>query len=82
MDYLLWIVLGIVFLIMLIYYGSKEKPIVYAIGSMILGLAILMLLHYCGNSIGFTPQINFFNTMLVLILGVPSILLIFISELI
>jgi len=80
MNYIFWCVWIVCFIIMIIYYSKREKPILSAVSSMICGVCVLIACHFFGHSIGFTPQINPFNTMLSLTLGIPSIILIYISQ--
>lgn len=82
MKYIFWLIWIVCFLIMLFYYGKRKHPLLSAVFSMLCGVTALIVCHFFGHSIGFTPQINFFNTMLSLTLGVPSIALIYISTLI
>ncbi|MGN1412212.1 MAG: pro-sigmaK processing inhibitor BofA family protein [Oscillospiraceae bacterium] len=82
MNYIFWSIWGVCFIIMLIYYSKRRYPIVSAVCSMIFGVSLLIVCHFFGHIIGFSPQINFFNTMLSLTLGLPSIFLIYISTLI
>lgn len=82
MNYIFWSIWGLCFIIMLIYYSKRKHPIISAVTSMIFGVSLLIVCHFFGQSIGFTPPINLFNTMLALTLGLPSIFLIYISTLI
>ncbi|MCC8069776.1 MAG: pro-sigmaK processing inhibitor BofA family protein, partial [Ruminococcus sp.] len=79
MKYIFWLIWIVCFFIMLLYYGKRKHPILSAMLSMFCGVTTLIVCHLFGHSIGFTPQINFFNTMLSLTLGIPSIVLIYIS---
>ena len=47
-----------------------------ALFGMTSGCAALVALHYFGDYIGFAPDINMFNTMVSLILGIPGAVLI------
>ena len=43
---------------------------------MLSGGTVLVLMHYFGSHIGFSPPLNLFNTMISLVLGVPGVILI------
>lgn len=68
----IWAVLGI---IMLRFYAKRKHTIISAAAGMISGSAALILLHFFGSSIGFAPQLNLFNTMVSLILGIPGVIM-------
>lgn len=69
----IWVLLGI---IMLRYYAKRKNTVKSAFFGMISGGIVLMLMHYYGNYIGFSPPLNLFNTMVSLVLGVPGVILI------
>lgn len=82
MSYIFWSIWIVCFILMLIYYSKRRHPIISAVISMLCGISVLVICHFFGHSIGFIPNINLFNTMLALTLGLPSIVLIYISTLI
>lgn len=63
-------------IIMLIYYGRRKKPFSSAVFGMISGCAALVIFHYAGKYVGFSPAINMFNTAVSLVLGAPGAALI------
>ena len=69
----IWVIAGI---IMLIYYGKRKKTLRSALFGMTSGCAALVGFHYFGDYVGFAPDINMFNTMVSLILGIPGAVLI------
>jgi hypothetical protein len=79
MNYIFWAIWIVCYVVMLLYHIKRKTPIFSAVSSMLLGVSLLMVCHYFGQSIGFTPQINLFNTMLSLTLGVAGVLLVYIS---
>jgi hypothetical protein len=82
MQYLYWSIWGVSLIAMLVYYRKRKHPILTATVSMVVGVSSLIACHYLGYSFGFSPPINIFNTMLSLTLGLPSIVLMYISTLI
>ncbi|MGN0622002.1 MAG: pro-sigmaK processing inhibitor BofA family protein [Porcipelethomonas sp.] len=73
----IWIAAGI---IMLVYYGRRKKTFISAFFGMTSGCAALVLLHYFGDHIGFCPDINMFNTVISLVLGIPGTALIMVAN--
>lgn len=69
----IWILAGI---IMLRYYAKRKHTIKSVFFGMLSGGTVLVLMHYFGNHIGFTPPLNLFNTMVSLVLGIPGVILI------
>lgn len=69
----IWVLAG---LIMLRYYAKRKHTVRSALSGMASGGAALMLMHYFGDYIGFTPPLNLFNTAVSLILGIPGVALI------
>lgn len=79
-DYIfkfIWIAIGI---IMLRIYAKRKSTIKSALFGMLSGGAALILLHYFGGYIGFSPPLNLFNTMVSLLLGIPGLTLIVIAN--
>ena len=75
-DYIfkfIWIVAG---LIMLRVYAKRKGTVKSAFVGMLSGGAALILLHYYGSYIGFSPPVNLFNTVVSLVLGIPGVALI------
>ena len=80
-DYIfkiIWIVIGI---IMLRIYAKRKSTIKSVLFGMVSGGTALISLHYFGGYIGFSPPLNLFNTMVSLLLGIPGVALILISNL-
>ena len=69
----IWVITG---LIMLRFYAKRKHTVRSALFGMVSGGASLVLFHYFGSYIGFSPQINMFNTMASLVLGVTGVALI------
>ncbi len=69
----IWCVIGI---IMIIYYARRKHTVRSALAGMLTGGAALILLHYFGDSLGYAPPVNLFNTAVSLVLGVPGAALI------
>lgn len=72
-EKLFWIVWAVVGIIMLLYYTKRRKPLRSAMFGMATGLASLLLCHFYGEAFGFAPEINMFNTMVALVLGIPGV---------
>ena len=73
----IWCVLGA---IMLFYYSKRKHPVLYAMFGMASGGGALLLLHYYGDKIGIVPQLNIFNTMVSLVLGIPGVTMLALTE--
>ena len=69
----IWVLLGI---IMLRYYAKRKHTVKSAFFGMLSGGTVLVIMHYFGSHIVFTPPLNLFNTMISLVLGVPGVILI------
>lgn len=69
----IWVLLGI---IMLRYYAKRKHTVKSAFFGMLSGGTVLVIMHYFGSHIGFSPPLNLFNTMISLVLGVPGVILI------
>lgn len=70
--WLIWAVLGAAMLIYYMRCRHKLRSMLWGITS---GLAGLVLLHYFGSGIGFSPELNLFNIMQAGILGVPGVVM-------
>lgn len=70
--YALWAALGI---FMLIYYLRRRHTVRSILWGMLTGLTGLILLHYFGGVISFSPELNLFNITQAGILGIPGIVL-------
>lgn len=68
----IWVVLGIG---MSFYYLRRRHVIRSLLRGMLTGVAALFLMHYFGNWIGFSPEINLFNLMQAAVLGIPGVIL-------
>lgn len=60
---------------MLIYYIRRKHPFLSALRGSISGLAGLVLMHYLGGIIGFSPEMNLFNITQAALLGIPGVVL-------
>lgn len=69
----IWVVSAI---IMIIYYARRKHTVRSALSGMLSGGAALLLLHYFGDNLGYSPPVNLFNTAVSLVLGVPGAALI------
>lgn len=65
-----------IILIMVVYYAKRKNTIRSAFVGMLSGVAALVLLHYFGDRIGYSPPVNMFNTGVALTLGIPGTALI------
>ncbi len=70
--YALWAALGI---FMLIYYLRRKHTIRSILWGTLTGLTGLILLHYFGGIISFSPELNLFNIAQAGILGIPGVVL-------
>ena len=70
--YGLWAAAGV---FMLIYYLRRKHPFLSVLRGSLSGLAGLILLHYLGGLIGFSPEMNIFNIMQAALLGIPGVIL-------
>ncbi len=75
--YALWTALGI---FMLIYYLRRSHTFRSILWGIFTGLAGLILLHYFGGIINFSPELNLFNITQAGILGIPGVLLMLIMH--
>lgn len=60
---------------MLIYYVRRKHPFLSALRGSLSGLAGLVLMHYLGGIIGFSPEMNLFNIIQAALLGIPGVVL-------
>ena len=72
-----WCILGV---IMLVYYSKRKHPLLSALFGMASGGGTLLLIHFYGEKIGFAAELNFFNTMISLILGLPGACMVALTE--
>lgn len=70
--WLIWAMLGGA---MLIYYIRCTHTVRSMLWGAISGVAALVLVHYAGAVIGFSPELNLFNIMQSGILGIPGVAL-------
>ncbi len=70
--WMIWAVIGIG---MFVYYLRRFHTVRSMLWGTGTGLAALLLLHYCGGIIGFSPQLNLFNLIQAGLLGVPGVIL-------
>lgn len=74
---LIWCILGVV---MLVYYSKRKFPVLSGLFGMMSGGGTLLLLHFYGDKIGIITELNFFNTMISLILGIPGVCMLALTE--
>lgn len=74
---LIWCIAGA---IMLFYYSRRKHPVLYALFGMISGGGTLILVHLYGDKIGISAELNLFNTMVSLILGIPGVCMTVLAE--
>lgn len=74
---LIWCMAGV---IMLVYYSRRKHPVLSALFGMITGGGSLMLINFYGEKIGIFTEMNFFNTMISLIMGIPGTIMIILTE--
>lgn len=72
--------IGAAVLLLLFYIRQRHRIRTFLLGS-ISGVSVLVLLHFYGGFIGFTPPLNAFNLIFSAILGIPGVVLLFLSEL-
>lgn len=77
---ILWILVAVIGVIMLIYYGKTKKPVRNALIGMTTGGLGLLGAHFFGSSLSIGLGLNLFNTAVSLILGVPGVLLLIITS--
>ena len=70
--WMIWVTLGAG---MFIYYLRRFHTVRSLLWGTLTGLAGLILLHYCGGWIGFSPELNLFNIMQAGILGIPGVIM-------
>jgi hypothetical protein len=70
-----WLIWGALGVGMLIYYCRRQHPVRSLLWGTLTGLTGLLLLHYCGTWIGFTPAISLFHLMQAGILGIPGVIM-------
>ncbi len=73
MDMIFTLIWSIAGAIMLVYYAGRKHPLFSAFFGMFSGGGCLLLLYFYGEKIGMTLELNFFNTMISLILGIPGV---------
>ncbi len=79
-NYLYWMLWGIAFLILLVFYIKRQKPVrTFLLGS-ITGLTALFLLHFYGEAIGFAPTLCTTNLLTSSVLGIPGTALIILTH--
>ncbi len=77
-----WLIWGVLGAVMLIYYMRCAHKIRSVLWGTVSGLAGLVLMHYFGGGIGFSPEFNLFNIMQSAILGIPGVVLMSIANLV
>ncbi len=68
-------------LLLLFFYIRCRKRIRTFLIGCISGLSALVLLHFYGGAIGFTPTLCAFNLIISALLGIPGVVLLYLAEL-
>lgn len=74
-ERIFWMIWGVLGGIMLVYYLRRRhriRSVLIGAGS---GLLALLLVHYGGSLIGYTPALNALHLVQSVILGVPGVIL-------
>lgn len=80
-DKILMLILLVAGIFMLIFYGRRKHTVISVVCGMLSGGGALLLMNFFGDSLGYSPPLNLFNTALSLILGVPGAILIMAANL-
>lgn len=75
-----YVIFAIAAIIMLCSYMRSEKPAKTAFGGMVSGIAALLAVHFGGGYIGLYLPLNFFTTVVALILGAPAVIIMTLIE--
>lgn len=75
-DKILIAVLILAGLAMLIFYGRRKHTVKSALKGMLSGAGFLLIFHFFGDYLGYSPPLSLFNTAVSLILGAPGVVLI------
>ncbi len=70
--YALWAAVGV---FMFIYYLRRAHTVRSILWGTLTGLVGLIMLHYFGGIISFSPELNLFNIAQAGILGIPGVVL-------
>ena len=79
-DILFWVIIGVLGVIMLIYYGRCEKPIRTAFFGMFSGGTTLVIAHFLVEQYDMELKLNLFNSLISLILGIPGVIALIIAQ--
>lgn len=74
-DTIFWMIWGLLGAIMFVYYLRRQhtvRSILTGAGS---GVLALLLVHYGGSLIGYTPLLNMLHLIQSVVLGVPGVIL-------
>lgn len=74
-EVIFWAVWGILGIVMLVYYLRRKHRIRSFLAGAGSGLLALLVVHYGGCFIGYTPALNLLHLIQSLILGVPGVIL-------
>ncbi len=74
-EIMFWAVWALVGIIMLVFYAKRKHSLKSTFFGMVTGVSALLLLHYFGGGLGYQPNLNLFNTMTALVLGVPGVIM-------
>lgn len=77
-NIIFWTVFALAGIVMLIYYTRTRKPFRNALIGMTTGGLGLLGAHFFGSYIGMALTLNFFNTAVALVLGIPGVILLLI----
>lgn len=70
-----WMIWGILGGVMLVYYLRRKHTIRSLLAGSLSGFLALLLVHYGGVLIGYTPALNALHFVQSLVLGVPGVIL-------
>jgi pro-sigmaK processing inhibitor BofA len=72
-DKIIYIIMGVVTLIMIIFIARSERPILAAGKGIIPGGLLLLVIHYCGAHFGIILPINIITGFCGIVLGIPGV---------
>jgi hypothetical protein len=74
-DIVFYGIWAVVSIIIFVYYVKRKRSFVSSVVGMGTGMIALLIMHFFGSTIGYSPQLNLFNTMTALVLGVPGVIM-------
>lgn len=75
MEWIFWLIWGALGIVMLIYYGKRKSPVRSFLTGTLSGLLGLLLVHYGGMLVGYSPAINALHLVQSMLLGIPGVIL-------